>query len=153
MKTVEFIKSVERLGFTAETTRELISIYRYDQMVASVSRMQEKEIDTRLRKYNELDHEKKRLLFHLLVVYANTPLEKREEPKKYYFRLKGAEHCLSPDYTYLNKHNDLTPTRYNISTKKELHTSKIQTKFAQEEIDAMPKELLESFDKIEVKND
>ena len=84
MKTSEFIKQVEELGYETDKNNWYIYIQYKRSTVAIVSLIRVNTMDTLYGDAsNDLD------LFNLIVEYAKTPLEDREEPKRYYLRPKG----------------------------------------------------------------
>lgn len=88
----------------------------------------------------------KHQLFHILAEYAATPIEEREEEKKYQFRFPG----LGKGYNYLNISEHLGEVILNNSD--EGYTYK--TSFTQSEIDDFPddiKRLISVAERIEVR--
>ena len=86
MKTSEFIKRVEELGYEVDNISfptVLRIVAGEDVWIASVETNALNKVDTRY------DANIPSELFDLLVEYAKTPLEEREEPKRYYLRPKG----------------------------------------------------------------
>lgn len=84
----------------------------------------------------------------LLVEYVKTPLEEREEEKKYRLRLpNGFESMLGEDYVCLT--SDKVRERYVITAKETYHG--FRNIFTQKEIDKMPQTWQEFFIKEEVK--
>ena len=84
MKTNEFIKKVKELGYEIKRSGYNIEIMFNDFIVAGVYTDQ-------MHVMTFYSHEKLLLrnadkLFHLLVEYAKTPVEDREEEKKFYLR-------------------------------------------------------------------
>ena len=87
MKTSEFIKRVEELGYETEKNKWYVNIRNKHSTVAFVSATRVNTIDT-LYQDDDVSND----LFNLIVEYAKTPLEdreEREEPKRYYLRPKG----------------------------------------------------------------
>ena len=97
MKTKEFIKCVEDMGFNISNVEGNLRITD-DTTLAWVNRFLEFSIDTEWSDFDYLSEKTKRELFILIVEYASTPLDDREEPKKYLFRIKYT----GKYYDYLN---------------------------------------------------
>ena len=83
MKTSEFIKRVEELGYVIKKVEfnKTIEVFEGQKYHGCVT---EKGINV-VRTNNAIPND----LFNLIIEYAKTPLEEREEPKKYYIRPKG----------------------------------------------------------------
>lgn len=86
MKTKEFIKKVKELGFEIIRAGSHIDIMFNDFVIAGVYTDQ-------MHVMTFYSHEKLLLknidkLFNLLVEYAKTPVDEREEEKKFYFYLR-----------------------------------------------------------------
>ena len=95
MKTSEFIKRVEELGYEVDNISfptVLCIVAGKDVWMASVETNVLNKVDTRYDATNIPSE-----LFDLLVEYVKTPLEDREEEKKYYIRPKGM--CLGNNYS------------------------------------------------------
>lgn len=90
MKTREFIEQVEKLGYKTVKVYSFITIYdpdNMDQRVAVVSMRSERQLSISDAIYD---------LTKLLVEYAETPLEEREDEKKYYVKV------FKSNFGYLN---------------------------------------------------
>ena len=137
MKTKEFIEKVEKLGCEVEVGVG-VTVNAKGIEIAYVSGQNQYEMTTLHAGRMSLSSYVKEpgRLFDLIVEYARTPLEEREEPKKYYLRLPDVftESC----YSYLNYITDgfgiLSGFRFDSQTPSKFN----QTQFTQEEIDAMP---------------
>ena len=131
MNTKEFIKRVEKLGFDVELYPSHVVITTSNISVATVYTQRLYEINTRSIVKVELTHKEE--LFDLIIKYAKTPIEEREEPKKYYLRHKFLKDSLIGlgDRTYLNYRYDKGV--YFIFTS--IETKDIKTKFTLLEID------------------
>ena len=84
MKTKEFIKRVEELGYTIFSTNEpFIEIYDHrERILAVVSREEQYQ-------FNSISGEHiTKTLFDLIVEYTSTPPEDREEEKKFLIQHK-----------------------------------------------------------------
>lgn len=84
MKTKEFIKKVEELGFETDVSERFVNILSDGLQVAYVLKDQVYALECNLIFKIEFMNMDK--LFDLLVEYARTPVEEREEEKRYYLR-------------------------------------------------------------------
>ena len=105
--------------------------------------------DLDYRGFDDLEHGRKEELFNLIVEYARTPIEEREEPKKYYLKHKWLTNngC---SYNCLNFYVD--KNKYLIESGTTMCGYK--TQFTQSEIDEIKERFntsLEDFEIIEVK--
>lgn len=82
MKTKEFIKRVEELGFDVEIHKQCIKITRKNLIIAVTNTNKRYALDV-FNPFNE-EWENGDELLDLLVEYAKTPLDEREEEKKFY---------------------------------------------------------------------
>lgn len=99
MRTKEFIKRVEELGFGYEKAEEVYFIYDNEGTeYAAVCHTTPNQISNTERAWDWLDKDVQEKLFDLLIEYARTPIEEREEEKKFYLRYKW----INADYNYLN---------------------------------------------------
>lgn len=90
MKTKEFIKRVEELGFEYEKAEEVYFIYDYEGTeYAAVCHTTPNQISNTERAWDWLDKDVQEELFDLIVEYARTPIEDREEEKKFYLEHKN----------------------------------------------------------------
>lgn len=150
MKTKEFIKRVEELGF--EVFNEdgyLVVKDEYGYNLAYVNKTTLTQMSTDYMEWDGVYDEDKTKLFDLIVEYAKTPVNEREEEKKFY--LKHRWFKPSPIYkNYLNYWigND----EYWLDYKNE--SKEIQTQFTLKEIDEIKEKFntdLGDFKKTEVK--
>lgn len=151
MRTKEFTRRVEELGFVCEKGEEVYFIYNKEgTKYASVCHNVPNQISNMEREWDFLDKEEQEKLFDLVVEYAKTPIEDREEEKKFYLRhrwLENKEEC-----NYLNF--DINGLYYSLNTKPEVGWAK--TKFTRREIDEIKEKFntdLSDFDEEEVKNE
>lgn len=87
MKTKEFIKRVEELGFEYEKAEEVYFIQDNEGTeYASVCHTTPNQISNMERVWDWIDKDTQEKLFNLLIEYAKTPIEEREEEKKYYLK-------------------------------------------------------------------
>lgn len=95
MKTKELKRIAEECGFTIVCGFGYYTIKNsFGEYIARVNRMDMLQIDTDFYTWDRLDETVKRKLFDLLVEYAKTPINEREEETKFYLRHK-----------YINKRN------------------------------------------------
>lgn len=90
MKTKEFMRRVEdELGYIAHKSESYVTITnKYDDAFAIVDLRKTFGIDTTFPVFRKLDKHNRSLLFNLILEYARTPLEEREEEKKYRYKFK-----------------------------------------------------------------
>lgn len=87
MKTKKFITRLKELGFEYEKAEEVYFIYDYEGTeYAAVCHTTPNQISNMEREWDLLDKDTQDKLFDLLVEYAKTPIEEREEEKKFYLR-------------------------------------------------------------------
>lgn len=100
MKTSEFIEKVTALEGVGGFFENEECLYLYSsnhvELVASVDKEERFVLSTIFYDFSELSFFSQGLLLDLLYQYATTPLEEREEPKKYKLRHKLVE------FAYLN---------------------------------------------------
>ena len=101
MKTKEFIKKVEELGYSLNNR-----YYHYleirnkkNYLIAVVSKDVLYKISTDSGYWDDISDEDKNKLLGLLIEYAKTPIKDREEEKKYYLRHKYFK-CTNGDSRY-----------------------------------------------------
>ena len=97
MRTKEFIKRVEELGFEFREVQTNIHIIADCNLIASVSKIHPYWVDT----FPEVNVEriKRKELFELIFEYGRTPVEDREEEKKFYLRHRYLK-CSNGDDAY-----------------------------------------------------
>lgn len=87
MKTKEFIKRVEELGFEVESIGLFYRIKnKNDLVIAAICKNVLLQINTNYLGWEFVDEEDKTKLFNLFFDYAKTPIGNRGE-KKFYFDL------------------------------------------------------------------
>ena len=129
MKTKQFIKEIELMGLRVQKVED--HIFVIDKLGFRVAKTSMKEfglISTNNSEFIKLDYNTKLQLLNLLIKYAKTPVEDREE-EKYYLRQIGIG-----SWSFLNFNINLQ--EYVIAGKRDDYTYK--TKFTQSEIDDMP---------------
>ena len=135
MTTDELVKHAKALGYEVKngTYFSLDCLYILNNKkdtVASVKLQQQYDIYTPATFYLE-NEENQSKLFDLLVEYAKTSIEEREEKKKYYLRLSGFG--IPAWNSYLNRMCD---TELFFSDGGD--TNDVKTKFTDEEISDLP---------------
>lgn len=145
MKTAEFIKIMKSHGYTVTRIFESIFIKKNYSTILEISEYKFGHLDTRWGGFDELTQSEQELVLGTAFKYIMTPIEEREEPKKYYLRI--------PNYwvfsrNYLNYHT--VDKSYWFGTTDEGPDWK--TQFTQEEIENLPnQEFVKSLIKEEVK--
>ena len=90
MKTNQFIKEIKSMGFDVKELHYNLAIYDGNEFtLAHVSKKEVGVLVTDFPNFYRLEHDTKLQLLDLLIEYAKTPIEDREEDEKYYYRLKG----------------------------------------------------------------
>ena len=132
MKTKELIKYFEDEGYEA-----MFDAY-FDKGVLFIDKnygtllcvLKGDRIDTDYCAFNNLDYLKKQEYYKVIFDYLMTPIEEREEEKKYYLKQIG----IGNNHSFLNY--DSSIRGYSTYDKREFGT--YQTQFTQSEIDNMP---------------
>ena len=149
MKTKEFVEKVEKLGYNIEIDWPTIYIKCDGCILARVDKARPYTIDTKAA--FEVKHAKE--LFNLCTEYAKTPIEDREEEKKFYLQKMKTFYDRYYDETtkFLNVRKD--QDRYDLGTTGQ--TFMIRTQFTQKEIDKIKEEQhtdLSEFEQIPVED-
>ena len=118
MKTTEFIKRVEELGLSVKEGVGY-EIYHAGKIVSRVFKMHESVVDTSLSEFRYLNNRDRMDLLDLIIEYAKTPLEDREEEKKYKVRCKLTNRYLDKTFNGKLDWNSIR-TSQRIFTLKEL---------------------------------
>lgn len=138
MKTQEFINEIAKLGYEIEKGYARLSVKEEGVILLCVHTEEVLAIDTD-KGFRTVPMN----LFNLAVEYAKTPIEEREEPKKYY--LKATGHAEYADF--FNYFTD--DKSWMIGSKWQEET--VQTQFTDQEIKDNPfYEMLKTFEKVEV---
>ena len=149
MKYSEFKREVEKMGFyIGYSPLYLFVVDRYTERLASISKEFDMWLDTEYQEFSKLPQEQRAALFDLLYVISKTPLEEREEEKKYYLRLVTPPILKKQVTEYLRKSEYLE--YYTTGLSKDTGDEKIKTIFTESEIAQMD---ITGFEKIEVSND
>lgn len=139
MKTSEFITKIKGMGYRPSTSGRHILIYIEGYRTPMYVNTK------RLNRINSDNLDVPTELFDLCVEYARTPIEEREEEKKYYLKLPFQQENL---FDYLNYNNDLK--KYRFSNNEE--SIYYKTQFTQREIDNLPnQDFIKTLIKEEVK--
>ena len=146
MKTKEFIKKVEKLGYSIETDWPTIYIKCDGCILARVDKATPYTINTKAA----FEVKNAEELFDLCVKYAKTPIEEREEKKKYHLYLKEKNReFYGSIYRYLTLHK----TDNTFSLDVGIDTAGLTTEFTQEKIDWIKERFntdLAEFEQVEV---
>ena len=157
MKTKEFIEKVEELGFDVEVIyykkddsieieRRIVIRNKENKCVVSVVWAERVyEFDNSWICFTKLTEElQKKELFNLLIKYSSTPIEEREEAKKYYLKHKFLKGLVCLQYLFLNKHTQ----EYSVGSNYEYGS--YQTKFTKKEIEKIKQKFNVSLDDFEI---
>lgn len=120
LTTKEFIKAVEELGLdlTVEGEYEYYVIKDVDDdVIAHINKNVPLQISTDYNGWDDLCDEDMKLVFDLLVAYSSTPIDEREEEKKFY--LKHIELNRKNGLGYLNLLRDYYPLDFRLMDKKD----------------------------------
>lgn len=140
MKTNDFIKKVEDLGFKTVNQQKLIRVDNKDGAWLIHVR-KDTRLDLAVSWVLGVDEE----LFDLAVEYAKTPIDEREEPKKYYLKHKYLR--TDHGFNYLIRH--IIHDSMTLGGAKESDFYK--TKFTYQEMERFPKEFnMDEWELIEV---
>jgi hypothetical protein len=105
MKTKEFIKAIEKLGYYPYEENVIIKVTRSQSIpfvYADVATNHQNVLGTDYFPFMELSNEKQVELLDVLIEYARTPIEEREEEKVYRLRHKWLEENCENRDAYLN---------------------------------------------------
>lgn len=146
LTTKKFIKEVEELGFRFLQCTKDIEIYYESNQVAYIFWHWRFYVGTTY-KFRDLPKELQEKLFNLLVEYARTPIDEREEPQKYYLMNKWVKN-IDNHKCFLNRFLDSYYFLGNIT-----ENSSFKTQFTQAEIDEIKERFntnLDDFEQIRV---
>lgn len=147
MKTKEFIKRVEKLGYKTEVFLKTLRIREKGCMIALIMLNRRFSFETNFVNKPLIDEE----LFDLIVEYVKTPIEEREEDKKYtyqhnFIKTKGN------NSTYLAIRQRLSIS-YPVLQGSSQDIFEYKVEFTDEEMEEVKKEygiFLDDFKKVEV---
>lgn len=152
MKTKEFISATRELGLNiSENHVEIVITDVRDYEICNVSKLNCFSMNTRGAVFINLESDVKEKLLTYLYEYAKTPLEEREEEKKYRYKL-------SSNFEIKNTLTRNLPreTFFFSSIEEEDYrdyTLKFQKYFTDKDVDRLPKDVRDVFnacEKIEV---
>ena len=129
MKTSEFIEKIEILGFYIKDFDSNLKITNSKSCiyVADVSKSVFGMISTNYQGFTLLDNGRKLYLLDILIKYATTPPEEREDEKKYKLKQKGVS----------NRYLIWIPEIDKFTTGNSKYVN-VESVFTQEEIDNLP---------------
>lgn len=162
-KEIDSLVRIYDIGLRVRQTTKYIFIDRFEPenlyTIAQVRLDEEYIINTDDSMFNRLPKEFKKKLFNILVKFARTPADEREEEKRYCHRLKSK-------YLWIDKRLNLANCYLNIqsfqdgSEQKVLdnrgNTNSFKAEFTDEEIKEVAEKYdidLDMFDKIEVEDE
>ena len=157
MKTKEFIKKIEELGYEVSTYDDFIEVVYEEKIVYLISNKIMYTFDNVSIKTFQLGENERAILFKLVVEYASTPIEEREETKKYFLKHKWMVGNYAGDFylgEFRNKNSDKV-TRYSLVIPYIAgdSTSTIKREFTKKEIEELKNKLdtdLADFELVEV---
>lgn len=129
MKTKEFIEKIEALDLKVENIEDTLLIGDTNRYYCCLSKVEQYKLEIFHHHFETLEEDVKHKLLDMIIEYIKTPVEEREEPKRYYLTLP---HPYQIETRYLNKRNG------NYMFANNIERNRWQTKFTQEEIDNLP---------------
>lgn len=151
MRIDEFAKKINELGFKVNVDDDIIEVIgnsSYYGVMAIVSNTLEKVMDLNLFLYHNLDEDTKSKVFDLVTELAKTPIEDREEEKKFYLKHKYFRHVNDKQYFMIYPHLEYPQLDYKLPSHNLVQT------FTLKEIEVIKKKYntdLSDFEKKEVK--
>lgn len=147
MKTKKFIKEIKSMGFHIKDYEVVtVIIDSNEDFIAKVSKVKFGGLATDYPEFYRLEHNTKQQLLNLLIKYAKTPIEDREEEEKYYYRLKGIERRI----VYLNQERETLNCFIGVN----YDTHKFKAQFTDKEFAALPDDIKShNWDKIKVERE
>lgn len=149
MKTKEFIKRVEELGYFVNSFKGYYEIRDVDKVIiAVINKTIFLQFSTDYPGWDKLCDKDRKELYNLVIKYASTPIEDREEEKKFYLR-----HRYFRFYNGSSKYlgMDLVKDKPDLCSK--ITYRWIKNQFTEKEIDEIKEEFntdLKDFELIEV---
>ena len=141
MRTSEFIQqALEVDGVVSHENRDncvVVFIGRCDMILAEVSVDETHAFDTSWSGFYELNKQSKDRLLTLFYEYAMTPIEKREEPKKYKLKHKLVEDA------YLNYFKDCIDDENKLRFSNSHETGSFKTVFTIQEWESLTEQTWE----------
>lgn len=134
VKTKEFIKRVEELGYRVEDTGFNLYLYSGEDLVAFVGKKKQYVLEI----YNFFLKQNAEALVDLCVEYAQTPIDEREEEEKFYLQKMKSfyEHVYDEKDNFLN----FGKSRNIYFLFNNDQCDDCQTQFTQKEIDKIKEE-------------
>lgn len=134
MKTKEFIKRVEKLGYKIIETSLYIFVDKNGAALAMISKEEQYKIET----FNILGEACADELFSICFEYARTPIDERGEEEKFYLQKMKSfyDESYREEYTFLNFKPD--GNYFCLHSMNEAYNFK--TQFTQKEIDKIKEE-------------
>ena len=145
MKTSKMVEQLENLGYRVQIGEDSVWVFRDGETVVRGSKYNVGYIDTIWDRFTKLERYEKAELLKIMVEYSLTPLDEREGPKKYYWRLGGvgeyvldnmyfARSPFNEEWHLTNKRDEATP--YTEAEFKELYIRfNINLEFIEEEVE------------------
>lgn len=152
MKTKEFIEEIKQMGFKTLEDEQYIEVMLQgsSMRLAIVSKDEIYSVRTTYTSFENLDDRVQSKLFELISKYSSTPIQDREDQKKYYLKVYGSKYHYDQSDCYLNKHNSFDPPKYSYQNNDESKIQQIQTMFTDDEIEDIPIDVLRTVYKVEV---
>ena len=134
MKTKEFIKRVEELGYRVEDTGFNLYLYSGEDLVAFVGKKKQYVLEI----YNFFLKQNAEALVDLCVEYVKTPIDEREDEEKFYLQKMESfyDENYREDYAFLN----FKPGGIYFYLNSTYETDSFKTQFTQREIDQIKEE-------------
>lgn len=115
MKTKEFIRKIENLGFEIEKGfSQFVITSPFDTWVAVVDRKEICQINNNYSEWGLLNDPSKKELFDIISEYAKTPIEDRKEEKKFYLKHKYVRHVNDKQYFTIYPHLEYPGLDYKL---------------------------------------
>lgn len=150
LTTKEFKRKARSLGFIVlnESTEALYICDLNDKIVASVCRHERYKFSTYYFAFDNISEFNQKNLTNLLVEYASTPIDEREEQERFFLKFKIE---IGGKYEYLNYYKEEDVLTLDNS----LETSNFQTLFTDKELEKLKEKFgvtLSDFEKIPFKD-
>lgn len=150
MRTKDFMREVKAIGFVAIIGDEHLLIKDLEGYnLAYISTTKTYSFNTVGDFFQKLSEFDRKRLFNLLVDYASTPLEDREEQERFFLKFKIE---IDDDCKYLNYYKE----EDELTLDNSLETSSFQTLFTDKELKELKEKFevtLNDFEKIPFKKD
>lgn len=150
MKTSEFIKQVNALGYTTHigVLNRLLYILNGDRYIAVISLIEQYNFDLDFCTKEEMYD-----LYNLIGIYVRTPIHDRDEPKKYRLKHKYLN-VPSADFADVIEENEnylgFDLQGYYLTGDIDVSQNDIQTQFTEDEINDLPFKIDDSWEREEV---